>query len=86
MEELKKALTGNCKNQDSEEKWALQVKSYCQSLGHTKVLFCKVYKLDIFQTNVTSIRWQKWVTETGHIITVTSRTQSCPCLQLLELY
>ena len=38
MEELKKALTENCKNQDSEEKWALQVKSYCQSLGHTKVL------------------------------------------------
>ena len=38
MEELKKALTENCKNKDSEEKWALQVKAYCQRLGHTKVL------------------------------------------------
>ena len=53
---------------------------------HTGVVFVKVYKLDIFQTNVTSIRWQKWVTETGHIITVTGQTQSCPCLQLPELY
>ena len=52
---------------------------------HTSGL-CKVYKLDIFQANVTSIRWQKWVTETGHIITVTGQTQSCSCLQLLELY
>ena len=34
---------------------------------------------------MTSIRWQKQVTETGHIITVTGQTQSCPCLQLLEL-
>ena len=50
---------------------------------HKGVVFVK---LDIFQTNVTSIRWQKWVTETGHIITVTGQTQSCPCLQLLELY
>ena len=51
-----------------------------------KCCLCEVYKLDIFQTNLTSIRWQKWVTETGHIITVTGQTQSCPCLQLLELY
>ena len=50
-----------------------------------KCCLCKVYKLDIFQTNVTSIRWQKWVTEAGHIITVAGQTQNCPCLQLLEL-
>ena len=51
-----------------------------------KCCLCKVYKVDIFQTNVTSIRRQKWATETGHIITVSGQTQSCSCLQLLELY
>ena len=41
---------------------------------HTCCL-CKVYKLDIFQTNVTSTRWQKWVAEAGHIITNWSDTK-----------
>ena len=41
---------------------------------HThKCCLRKVYKLDIFQTKVTSIKWQKWTTETGHIITVTGQ-------------
>ena len=65
----------------------LQVKYHCQRLRHThKCCLCKVYKLDVYQTIVTSIWWQKWVTEAGHIITVTGQTQNCPCLQLLELY
>ena len=40
---------------------------------------------------MTSIRWQKWVTETGHIITVTGQTQKLPVFTntravLTELY
>ena len=69
------------KNQHSEEKLALQVKSLCRRHAH-KCCLCKVYKLDIFQTNVTPVRWENRVTETGHIITLTGQTQSCPCLQL----
>ena len=82
----KKTLTESLKNRHSEEKepckWNLTAKGW----DTHKCCPCKVYKPDIFQINVTSIRWQKWVTETGHIITVTGQTQSCPCLQLLELY
>ena len=40
-----------------------------------KSCLCEVYKVDIFQTNVTFIRWQKRVTETGHIITNRSDTK-----------
>ena len=35
-----------------------------------------VVVLDIFQTGVACIRWQKWFTETGQIITVTGRIQT----------
>ena len=35
----KKALTESLKNRHSEEKWALQVKSHCQRVRHTQVLF-----------------------------------------------
>ena len=32
-----------------------------------------VIVLDIFQTGITSIRWQKWLTATGQKITVTGQ-------------
>ena len=32
-----------------------------------------VMALDIFQTGVTFIRWQKWFTETSHTISVASK-------------
>ena len=81
-----KALTESPRKQHSAEKWALQVKSHFQRLWHTQVLSLYVFKLHIFQINVTSIWWQKQFTETGHITTVTSQIHSCPYLLLLELY
>ena len=80
-----KALTESLKNRIQRRnescKWNLTARGW-DTHNHNCCL-CKVYKLDVFQTHVTYIRWQKWVTETGHIITVTGQTQSCPCLQLL---
>ena len=77
-----KALKISIQRRNEPCKWNLTARSW----DTQKCCFCKVYKLDIFQTNVTSWRWQKWITEAGHIITVTSQIQSCLCLQLLELY
>ena len=38
----KKALRESLKNQHSEEKWALQVKSHCQEAEtHTSIVFVK---------------------------------------------
>ena len=49
----KKALTESLKNWHSEEKWAMQVKYLAARGLHThKCCLCKVYKPDIFQTNV----------------------------------
>ena len=36
-----------------------------------------VIVLDIFKTGVTSMRWQKWFTETGQTIIVTGQTHTC---------
>ena len=43
-----------------------------------KLLICSMITLDnIFQTCVTSVRWQKWFTETSQKITVTGQIQGC---------
>ena len=42
--------------------------------------------LDIFETDVIFIRWQKWFMETGQIIDVTGQIHSLPRILLPELY
>ena len=58
------ALTESPRKQHSAEKWALHMKSHFQRLRHTQVLSLYVFKLHICQINVTSIWWQKQLTET----------------------
>ena len=49
-----------------------------QELPNNQVsIACPVIVLDIFQTNVRFSWWQKWFTETGQVITVTSQTNVC---------
>ena len=47
---------------------------------HSGWQFCfPVLALNIFLTGMTSIRWRKWITDTGQITTVTGHMHSQPC-------